>query len=134
MPRLVVLDTDVSSKIIKGGLPPTLEAKLADANPVMTFVTYGELVTWTLVLKLGDRRKGEVGVWIDKTPFVPGNEIVADFYGRLAAGAKRRGRPRPKNDMWIAACCIARQLPLATLNVRDFQDFAEHDGLELITV
>jgi len=43
------------------------------------------------------------------------------------------GRPRPANDSWIAACCLARQFPLATLNVKDFEDFARHDGLELIT-
>jgi predicted nucleic acid-binding protein len=43
------------------------------------------------------------------------------------------GRPRPVNDTWVAACCLAYDLPLATLNVKDFADFAEHDGLELIT-
>ena len=45
----------------------------------------------------------------------------------------RRGRPRPMNDSWIAACCLAHGLPLATLNVKDFDDFRRHDGLDLIT-
>jgi predicted nucleic acid-binding protein len=36
------------------------------------------------------------------------------------------------NDSWIAACCLARQLPLATLNIKDFSDYAEHEGLELV--
>jgi predicted nucleic acid-binding protein len=127
------MDTDVSSMFIKRRLPSTLEVKLVHANPVITFVTHGELVTWTLARDLGHRRRGEVEAWLNKTPFVPGNEIVADYYGQLSAGAERRGRPRPENDTWIAACCVARQLPLATLNVKDFKDFAEHDGLELIT-
>lgn len=43
-----------------------------------------------------------------------------------------RGRPRPINDMWIAACCLVEDVPLATLNRKDFEDFAEHDGLRLI--
>jgi hypothetical protein len=29
---------------------------------------------------------------------------------------------------WIAACCLARELPLATLNLKDFADFVEHEG------
>jgi hypothetical protein len=37
----------------------------------------------------------------------------------LNAAAKRRGRPRPINDTWIAACCLVRRMPLATLNVKD---------------
>jgi hypothetical protein len=28
--------------------------------------------------------------------------------------------------------CIARELPLATLNIKDYADFAEHEGLELV--
>jgi toxin FitB len=40
--------------------------------------------------------------------------------------------PRPVNDRRIAACCIAYGLPLATLSVKDFADFAEHDGPALI--
>ena len=35
-------------------------------------------------------------------------------------------------DMWNAACCLAENLPLATLNVKDYQDFAEH-GLKIVT-
>ena len=40
---------------------------------------------------------------------------------------------RPQNDTWIAACRLAYDLPLATLNVKDFTDFAEHEGLALLT-
>jgi predicted nucleic acid-binding protein len=36
------------------------------------------------------------------------------------------------NDTWIAACCLVAGLPLATLNIKDFEDFTEHDGLQLI--
>lgn len=36
------------------------------------------------------------------------------------------------NDMWIAATCITEGLPLATLNVKDFEDFAQYDGLQLV--
>jgi predicted nucleic acid-binding protein len=52
--------------------------------------------------------------------------------GEITTAAQRRGRPRPFNDSWIAACCIEGGLPLLTLNRRDFADFAEHDGLVLL--
>jgi len=42
------------------------------------------------------------------------------------------GRARPANDTWIAACTLSYGLPLATLNVKDFEDFTEHEGLNLI--
>ena len=44
----------------------------------------------------------------------------------MAGGsAQQRRRPRPPNDMWIAACCIRHQIPLVTLNLKDFEDLAD---------
>lgn len=57
---------------------------------------------------------------------------VAHTWGQISAYAVRRGRPRPTNDSWIAACALAYGLPLATLNTKNFEDFAEHEGLSLI--
>ena len=56
----------------------------------------------------------------------------ATLWGEIQAYAQLRGRPRPANDSWIAACCIVRELPLATFNIKDYADFAEHEGLELV--
>jgi toxin FitB len=57
---------------------------------------------------------------------------TAQTWAEIGFRAQRRGRPRPLHDTWIAACCLERQLPLLTLNRRDFADFAEHDGLVLL--
>jgi predicted nucleic acid-binding protein len=40
--------------------------------------------------------------------------------------------PRPVNDSWIAACCLSYDVPLATLNTKDFVDFVQRDGLRLL--
>lgn len=64
---------------------------------------------------------------------LPYDEDVAVGWGRLQGAAVLRGRRRPANDTWVAAACLAHGLPLATRNVRDFRDFAEHDGLVLVT-
>lgn len=44
-----------------------------------------------------------------------------------------RTRPRPVNDTGSPACCLVRELPLATLNIKDFSDFSEHEGLVLLS-
>jgi predicted nucleic acid-binding protein len=65
---------------------------------------------------------------------LPFDEEVAVIWGELQARAQQRGRPRPANDTWIAACCLANELPLATFNTKDFADFAAFDGLGLLDV
>jgi predicted nucleic acid-binding protein len=82
----VVLDTDVSSLILRDRLTGPLVARLTGRAWCVTFVTVGELWQWA---------------------------------------------PRPANDTWIAATCLSRGLPLATHNAKDFQDFADRDGLVL---
>jgi toxin FitB len=60
-------------------------------------------------------------------------EAARSGSGRVGASCRSRAPvPRPQNDTWIAACCLTDNLPLATLNTKDFADFAEQDGLTLI--
>lgn len=128
----VVLDTDVASRSLKHNLPDALAAKLAGQSIAITFVTLGELTKWTLVRTWGPRRLEALEHFLSRVLVLPYSRRVARTWGELQAHAQRRGRPRPANDTWIAACCLVRELPLATLNRKDFEDFAEHDGLQLI--
>ena len=50
---------------------------------------------------------------------LPYDKHVATRWDEIQACAQLRGRPRPANDSWIAACCLVRQLPLATFNIND---------------
>jgi predicted nucleic acid-binding protein len=34
--------------------------------------------------------------------------------------------------MWIAACCLTHNLPLATLNLKDYAYFKDHHGLRIL--
>ncbi len=129
----VVLDTDVASLRFKGGLPTPLFARLAGRRPLITFVTHGELTKWAALRDWGATRRNRLTHWLAGMAVLPGNEDVAAAWGRISAAAVQRGRPRPINDTWVAACCLVYELPLATLNVKDFADFVEHEGLVLIT-
>jgi predicted nucleic acid-binding protein len=82
----------------------------------------------------GSYRRGELSDWLSGIPVLPGDEAVAAIWGRLSAAASHRGRPRPVNDMWIAACCLAYEAPLATLNLKDYEDFTEYHGLRILGV
>jgi predicted nucleic acid-binding protein len=55
---------------------------------------------------------------------------AATAWDEIQAHARLRRRPRPINDSSIAACCLARELSLATLNIKDYADFVEHGGLQ----
>lgn len=128
----VVLDTDVASQIFKRRPAPIL-TRLIGFDPVITFVTRGELIKWAVMHGWGRHNRERLTEWLAGTPILPGDEPVADVWGILAAAASLRGRPRPQNDMWIAATCLAYGLPLATLNVKDYEDFVEYHGLQLFT-
>lgn len=95
----IVLDTDVASGLIKKSLPQSLDVKLIGHELITTFVSAGELERWTV------QRKAEINRWI-AGPLLTGGRDVARKWGEIVAYADRRGRPRPVNDSWIAACCL----------------------------
>jgi predicted nucleic acid-binding protein len=130
----VALDTDVASKLLKGQLPVRLLVRLAPFAPCITFVTLGELTEWAITRSWGRRTVEVLERWIATVPVIGYDDDVARTWGGLSAETRRVGRPRPVNDMWNAACCLVEGLPLATLNVKDYQDFVDHHGLTVIDV
>jgi predicted nucleic acid-binding protein len=82
---------------------------------------------------LGLRRWTQLADWLGHVVILPCDLRVSYTWGQLAATAHLRGRKRPVNDTWIAAVSLANRIPLATRNVKDYADFAEHHGLVLIT-
>jgi toxin FitB len=130
----IVLDTDIASLSIKDKLTPAWRAALGTAQFSVTFVTVGELTKWATFRDWGPRNRARLDRWLARKAVLPYRDEVARKWGEIAGFALRRGRPRPANDTWIAACCLVYDLPLATLNVKDYEDFVEHEGLTLVTV
>lgn len=128
----VVLDTDVSSQVIKNRLPGLLGSKLVGKTWCVTFVTVGELSQWAEVRKWGPRLRGDLERWLGGVMVIDSDDEVCREWGALSAAARLRGMPRPVNDSWIAACCLSHDVPLATLNTKDFVDFVQRDGLRLL--
>jgi hypothetical protein len=128
----VVFDTDVASATIRGRLSSAAAARLAPLGELTTFVTLAELTKWARLRQLAPRRLQAMSRWLSHVVVIGYDQRVAVTWGEVQARAQARGRPRPANDAWIAACCLAHGLPLATFNIRDFADLAEHEGLDLL--
>ena len=122
------MDTDVSSLNFKNNLPATLKAKISNKILMLPFVTLGELAEWPSSSGWGESKQRELRRWTTKYAVLPGSRETGLIFGKLSYAAKRRGRARPVNDTWIAACCLSEGMPLVTRNVKDFMDFAEHHG------
>ncbi len=56
---------------------------------------------------------------------LPVTWVTADRFGRIATALRRKGRPIPTNDMWIAAHAMEAGADLVSADLH----FAEIDGL-----
>lgn len=129
----VVLDTDAASLAFRRRLPPSMAARLVDQTWCVTYVTVGEMTQWAHLRSWSPRNRGALDDWLGHLVLINSSDEAARLWGALSAAGKQQGRSRPINDTWIAACCLAEGLPLATLNIKDYLDFATQHGLALIT-
>jgi hypothetical protein len=128
----VVLDTDVASLIFRGRLPAAMRARLTGKRWCIPFVAVAEMTQWARARNWAPRNEAALDRWLSAQLFLKCGWETARTWGNLAADGQRRGRIPPVNDAWVAACCLTEGLPLATLNFKDFADFADHNGLVLI--
>lgn len=128
---VVMLDTDVASAEFKRKQLPIL-AKIAGSRPAISFVTFGEMTKWAEIRSWAPHNRDLLDEWLSRMPTVHSSDEVATKWGELSAVGSRSGRHRPQNDTWIAAVCITHGIPLATLNLKDFEDFEVHHGLQLV--
>jgi predicted nucleic acid-binding protein len=83
----VVLDTDVASRSFRERLPPRLATRLVGKQPILTFVTVGELAQWTKLRHWGPRNLAMLDSWLADKPVIPGSKAVAATWGSLSAAA-----------------------------------------------
>jgi predicted nucleic acid-binding protein len=130
--RDVVIDTGAASLLQRRQAPPWVLRQLAGARIWLTFITVGELADWAVRRKWDETRRGRLDAWTAGRPVIPYDARIARLWGELAGQAQLRGRPRPPNQAWIAACCLRYQLPLLALQPADFSDFGRFHGLTLL--
>ncbi len=70
-----------------------------------------------------------IATFLSRYPVVQSNPHIVSEYARLFAGLRLRNGLIGPNDLWIAACAIALDLPLLTANEAEFSRVT---GLKII--
>jgi hypothetical protein len=68
---LAVLDTDVAFLLHRGTLAGPLATRLIGREPLITFVTSGELAKWAEIRNWGQRRREELTSWLSRIGYCP---------------------------------------------------------------
>lgn len=129
----IVLDTDVASLIYRSRLPSTLAARLAGRVLCVSFVTVAEMRMWSEIRHWSPRNRAGLTRFLEGLVHLPYDRDVAVTWGRIQAADVLPARKRPATTPESPPVGLSHGLPLATRNVRDFQDFADHHGLVIVT-
>ena len=129
---VVVLDTDVASALFRRRLPEPLTRQLAGQVAAVTFVTIGELSMWRVIRHWGPSNVARLRSLLDSLLILPWRQPGRDPLGRVA-GLCPDPRPLSTGQRHLGrVLCLVRELPLATFNTKDYVDFAEHEGVQLL--
>lgn len=127
---IIVLDTNVLSEFFKPAPHRDVLAwrRAHLGETVITAVTKAEILYGIEKLPEGRRRR-QFEVVVRETFAVHAPSAVLPFddaatreYARITTHRESIGRPISIPDAQIAAICASRALPLATRNVRDFEE------------
>lgn len=124
--RSLLLDTNLYVAFKRGDDDAVELLRLADEVHLST-VVLGELLAGFAAGSREKRNREELTAFLEspRVRIDAVDEGTADFYGRIFALLRRKGRPIPTNDLWIAATALQHGLVLAT---RD-DHFAAIEGL-----
>lgn len=106
----VVYDTNIASLAVKSSLPADLAARLAGTEPVLSFVTVGELGKRAEVRAWGPRPRGAADAWTASRQVIDSDDTVSRTWGRLArppgggVTAPRRTICGSRPAAWPRAC------------------------------
>jgi tRNA(fMet)-specific endonuclease VapC len=113
-------DTNVFIRILNqiGGLE---EHRSAGKEVFLCLTVLGELAYGAEKSLRREANLAKIDLLLGMCPVVPHDLATAHWYGKVKAELKRKGRPIPENDIWIAATALRHDLILVTLDGH-FQD------------
>ena len=115
--KRVLLDTN-AYVAFKRGHPDIVELLRRADEIVVPTVVLGELLAGFALGRREARNREELAAFFssDRVQVVPADEGTADYYARVFALLRRKGRPIPANDLWIAATTLQHGLLLVTFD------------------
>ena len=126
IPGACLLDTSMAIDLLHD--EPSARRRVAEAEAVfLSPVVVGELFFGAEGAPAPDAERAAVRRFIEDFSLLPDDVQTAETYARLKCDLRRRGRPIPDNDLWIAASAVRHGLTLASRD-RHFEAVA---GLSL---
>ncbi|MBN2444137.1 MAG: type II toxin-antitoxin system VapC family toxin [Spirochaetales bacterium] len=93
-------------------------------------IVIGELLFGALNSKNKDKNLEKLDKIIQKCTILNVTHLTSQIYAKIRLSLKKKGKPIPENDLWIAAICIEHNLPLLTAD----NHFREIEELKMVTV
>jgi len=131
--RAALVDTDVASVLYSPANQryDAVASIVAARFLLISFMTGAELLYWPKANSWGTERAAKLEANIERYITLYPDEKSCEVRVGIKLQSKRKARPIATADAWIAATAIRYQIPLITLNHRDFNFI---DDLELIPV
>ena len=124
MPGDIALDSTMAIRYLNGD--PAVVAKVATLpRVVLPLAVVGELLFGAENSARPLENLSRYFGFIDVCTVMPMGRATAVSYSRTRCALRRKGRPIPDNDIWIAAQCLEHKWILAA----DDEHFAYVDGL-----
>lgn len=120
-----VLDTNIFVAYFNGE-PAVIEQIIAARDVIVPVVALGELQYGAAASNRPQENHARIRELLSWAHLAVCDDVTAQFYGRIKAALRLKGRPIPDNDMWIAATAMQFGLPLAS---RD-EHFRHIDNLD----
>jgi tRNA(fMet)-specific endonuclease VapC len=122
----ILIDTNAYSALMVGDQSVADALNGAEAVLVSPIVI-GELYDGFLGAKRTRENRAILARFIGRprTVVVPVTQTTAEWFATIKRGLRRKGRPIPINDVWIAASCVEHGAHLFSLDGH----FDEVDGL-----
>jgi tRNA(fMet)-specific endonuclease VapC len=109
----VALDTNQAVHVLND--VPEVVAWLNSFDQLLLPVTVvGELLYGAMNSAKAADNVARVDALLTRCGVLENTVATSRIYAALRRDLRQRGRPVPENDLWIAAACVERGLPLAT--------------------
>jgi tRNA(fMet)-specific endonuclease VapC len=124
--RPVALDTNAYAAF-KRGDAEVLAVLRAAPDILVSTIVMGELLAGFAAGSREARNREELAQFIatPRVRLVPVSEVTADSYALIYSQLRRKGKPIPTNDLWIAASALEHGAALLTFDAH----FVAIDGL-----
>ncbi|MCL5423296.1 MAG: type II toxin-antitoxin system VapC family toxin [Nitrospirae bacterium] len=116
----IALDTDVSIKFLNGD--KSIDIFISKHSEVyLPAIVVGELLFGALNSTHAEKNLARHKKLIQRAKVLEITEATANIYAKTRLSLKKKGKPIPENDLWIAAVCIEHKVPFLS-NDEHFKD------------